>query len=507
MDDSQLVLIHHFDKELGEKVRILRRNLDRSGFVSVETRQGVIESQVVSGAPLMTQEVFNYLNYAASIMFDAMLLGLEIRGAVAIKNELDKFLRAAGKITKKEILLMCEIQRPDNFPLHVCFAVHLTLADDMRLDAIQAIHETMKLIEGNVSRYREYEILVLHLDSSLKKWDLTNPKVYKRNHGISAWWSVRVSKAWGHAPKNDFPDKPGQSLWELVNGQIPDHVRRKALKVKSFYYQRICSVDDVKRALRVTPVQICVSIFESFMNAPNGKVKMPIEGEKRVGGHSVNILAYNDANQEFTFHNCWGSGWGDRGLGYLSYEYFNKYLIEAWGTQLEIRRWSRAISLRNFYRPSVWKNYFRDKKGFKALAKGAIKDKRGLILEYEALSVMPISLSKGYFFIINIFNPENRDKYDAWAHFSYDTDKKIIEVEELFVEEEQRGYGLGAQLLSLIEDIAKEWKVEKLVGWVSVIDAINEIEFGRLWRFFQKRGYNCVRDDSRYVGSLFRFEK
>jgi hypothetical protein len=55
-----------------------------------------------------------------------------------------------------------------------------------------------------------------------------------------------------------------------------------------------------------------------------------------------------------TFMNSWGTGWGDRGYGYLPYEYFTTFLQEAWttifsrGSQLtrEIRRVTQTFVLR-----------------------------------------------------------------------------------------------------------------------------------------------------------------
>ena len=42
------------------------------------------------------------------------------------------------------------------------------------------------------------------------------------------------------------------------------------------------------------------------------------------------LVAYSDETQRITFVNNWGEEWGDKGFGYLPYELFELYLIEAW---------------------------------------------------------------------------------------------------------------------------------------------------------------------------------
>lgn len=61
----------------------------------------------------------------------------------------------------------------------------------------------------------------------------------------------------------------------------------------------------------------------------DGRVPKP-QG-KPVGGHAVLAVGFNEVRQEVIFKNSWGPNWGERGYGYLPYEYFKQGLVaDAW---------------------------------------------------------------------------------------------------------------------------------------------------------------------------------
>ena len=61
--------------------------------------------------------------------------------------------------------------------------------------------------------------------------------------------------------------------------------------------------------------------FESPETTKTGIVKLPIPGEACLGGHALLLVGYNEEEQGFIFRNSWGEGWGDKGYGYIQYEY------------------------------------------------------------------------------------------------------------------------------------------------------------------------------------------
>lgn len=55
--------------------------------------------------------------------------------------------------------------------------------------------------------------------------------------------------------------------------------------------------------------------------------------ERRLGGHAICVVGYDDEAQHFIFKNSWGERWGDRGYGYLSFDDMTSTCFEAWGIQ------------------------------------------------------------------------------------------------------------------------------------------------------------------------------
>jgi C1A family cysteine protease len=61
--------------------------------------------------------------------------------------------------------------------------------------------------------------------------------------------------------------------------------------------------------------------FESDHARRTGRIPMPDQSEQLLGGHAVLIVGYDIHTHLFTFQNSWGTGWGDKGFGYLPFDY------------------------------------------------------------------------------------------------------------------------------------------------------------------------------------------
>jgi C1A family cysteine protease len=96
-------------------------------------------------------------------------------------------------------------------------------------------------------------------------------------------------------------------------------------KFKKFTYLFINQdLISIKNALQRynSPIIFGIMVYQSFMQAKDGKILMPdIENEKLLGGHCVTLVGYNDATKMFTCANSWSKTWGINGYFMLPYAY------------------------------------------------------------------------------------------------------------------------------------------------------------------------------------------
>jgi len=87
------------------------------------------------------------------------------------------------------------------------------------------------------------------------------------------------------------------------------------------------------------PIVIGFSVPENMMSddcAKTGVVNYPAPNEKIVGGHCVLLVGYDSNKKLFIFRNSWGIGWGDKGYGYLPFEFSDKGLMsDCWTFRTE----------------------------------------------------------------------------------------------------------------------------------------------------------------------------
>ena len=97
------------------------------------------------------------------------------------------------------------------------------------------------------------------------------------------------------------------------------------------------------------PSMFGFTVYSSYTQADaTGKIPFPTRGDKIEGGHAVAAIGYDDkmkiknANTggiettgALLIRNSWGTGWGDRGYGWLPYEYVLRGLAVDWWSLLK----------------------------------------------------------------------------------------------------------------------------------------------------------------------------
>ena len=80
------------------------------------------------------------------------------------------------------------------------------------------------------------------------------------------------------------------------------------------------------------PFVFGVDVYESFENKEamtTGVIPIPKDGEKLLGGHAICCAGFCDDKQAFIFRNSWGEEFGEKGYGYLPYEYLTNKNLSA----------------------------------------------------------------------------------------------------------------------------------------------------------------------------------
>ncbi|CAM3303734.1 C1 family peptidase [Paenibacillus taichungensis] len=131
-----------------------------------------------------------------------------------------------------------------------------------------------------------------------------------------------------------------ESYWpyiacELGTPQIGADENAAKYRIKAF--ASLNSISSMKRSLVINgPFIAGVVVFEeSWFNEQTdrtGVIGMPPEDLISNGGHAICIVGYDNTTKRFKFKNSWGDGWGERGYGYLPYEYMKRYCTEAWSS-------------------------------------------------------------------------------------------------------------------------------------------------------------------------------
>jgi C1A family cysteine protease len=119
---------------------------------------------------------------------------------------------------------------------------------------------------------------------------------------------------------NNYTNKPSDEAYkQALNNQIVTYARLDNVNtsqtlnnIKILLDQGYCFVGGF----------ICYdTIWDDFVTKTG---IIPLEGGKIIGGHAVCFVGYDNTKSLLKFKNSWGTGWGDKGYGYLPYSYVLK---------------------------------------------------------------------------------------------------------------------------------------------------------------------------------------
>lgn len=107
-------------------------------------------------------------------------------------------------------------------------------------------------------------------------------------------------------------------------------------KIKQTLYVKLDDEYNMKLLLsQGKPISFGINIYDSFYQTKNdGLIKTPDwENEQIIGGHAMLIIGYDDLNKFWIIVNSWSDKWGEKGFGYLPYDYLKKDASDFWSIQ------------------------------------------------------------------------------------------------------------------------------------------------------------------------------
>jgi C1A family cysteine protease len=121
--------------------------------------------------------------------------------------------------------------------------------------------------------------------------------------------------------------------------QPSDEAREEASRHRAVSYLNLflgqgrAHLDGLKAHLVAgDPFLLAVPVYSEFrrVSRDDAVIDVPAQGSTYYGGHAVLVVGYDDVSQTFKFVNSWGITWGEKGYGYLTYDFVQQETWEGW---------------------------------------------------------------------------------------------------------------------------------------------------------------------------------
>ena len=280
----------------------------------------------------------------------------DIRDFNSETNEVSSKLKSLGQTESiKDMLVRVSNEKPKKAPLPIPASKDLRLffspiEDQLNLGSCTA-HAGVGLVE-----YFERRAYGKHIDASrLFLYKVTrNLLFWTGDTGAYLRTTMKALTLFGIPPEEywkyivaNFDIEPSAFLYAFAQNyqaisyyrfDPPGTIDRNALLLKIKWYLSIN-----------LPAMFGFTVYNSYTQASaTGKIPFPYTGDRVVGGHAVIAAGYDDNMKikhsnpnapeykgALLIRNSWGIGWGDKGYGWLPYEYILKGLAVDWWSLLK----------------------------------------------------------------------------------------------------------------------------------------------------------------------------
>lgn len=129
-------------------------------------------------------------------------------------------------------------------------------------------------------------------------------------------YGVCLETLWPYS-QTDMLKNPPAPLWQ------------EALTNKISSYKALTTLSQLKACLASgVPFIFGINVYQSFEDATDGIIPMPVLYDSLEGGHELCVVGYDDTKNWFIVRNSWGKNWGSNGYCYISYAYISKYAAD-----------------------------------------------------------------------------------------------------------------------------------------------------------------------------------